>query len=213
MFKILYPSSIRWLEMWADTCLVNQAFCGSGCDLHLGGPDRYKRDLSPVYFLSVLRIRDVYPGSCFYPSRIQKPQLKRGVKKKCCQTFFCRHNFHKIVNYFSFECWRKKFRPIFKKLKNFLPKRLSLSSQKYGFGIRYPEKTHPGSRGQKGTGSRIRIRNTASYERNVSKSTFPVFEEIHKKIKIQFLIQDQWKRKLRVHIWVEQLSVINLVRK
>jgi hypothetical protein len=39
---------------------------------------------------------------------------------------------------------------------------LSLSSQKYGYGIRDPEKTYPGSRGQKGTGSRIRIRNTAS---------------------------------------------------
>jgi hypothetical protein len=38
---------------------------------------------------------------------------------------------------------------------------LSLSSQKYGFGIRDPEKTYPGSRVQvqRGTGSRIRIRN------------------------------------------------------
>jgi hypothetical protein len=41
-----------------------------------------------------------------------------------------------------------------------LPKKLSLSSQKYGYGIR--DKTYPGSRGQKGTGSRIRIRNTVS---------------------------------------------------
>jgi hypothetical protein len=65
------------------------------------------------------------------------------------------------------------------KLDNFLPKKLSLSSQKYGFGIRAeirdPEKTYSGSQiqgsirhrisdpwGQKGTGSRIRIRNTAS---------------------------------------------------
>ncbi len=30
-----------------------------------------------------------------------------------------------------------------------------------GSGIRDPEKTYSGSRGQKGTGSRIRIRNTA----------------------------------------------------
>jgi hypothetical protein len=50
----------------------------------------------------------------------------------------------------------------------FLPKKLSLSSQKYGFGIRDPGSgirqkpiriLDPGSRGQKGTGSRIRIRN------------------------------------------------------
>ena len=40
---------------------------------------------------------------------------------------------------------------------------MSLCSQNYRFGIRDPEKTipDPGSRGQKGTGSRIRIRNTA----------------------------------------------------
>ncbi len=38
---------------------------------------------------------------------------------------------------------------------------MSLRSEKYGFGIWNPEKTYPGSRGQKGTGSRIRIRNTA----------------------------------------------------
>jgi hypothetical protein len=49
----------------------------------------------------------------------------------------------------------------------FLPKKLSLSTQKYGFGIRDPRSgirkkpiPDPGSRGQKGTGSRIRIRNT-----------------------------------------------------
>jgi hypothetical protein len=37
----------------------------------------------------------------------------------------------------------------------FAPKKLSLSSKKYGFGIRDPEKTYSGSRGQKGSGSRI----------------------------------------------------------
>jgi hypothetical protein len=39
---------------------------------------------------------------------------------------------------------------------------LALSSKKYGFGIQDPDKPipDPGSRGQKGTGSRIRIRNT-----------------------------------------------------
>jgi len=41
-------------------------------------------------------------------------------------------------------------------------KNLSVSSQKYGFGIRDREKTYPGSGfwGHKGTGSRIRICNT-----------------------------------------------------
>jgi hypothetical protein len=50
---------------------------------------------------------------------------------------------------------KKKIGPIFKELLKFLPKKFSLSSQKYGFGIRDPEKTYSGSRGQKGTGSRI----------------------------------------------------------
>ncbi len=43
---------------------------------------------------------------------------------------------------------------------------MSLSSQKYGVGIRDPEKTYYGSRVQvqRGTGSRIRIRNTEKTE-------------------------------------------------
>ena len=68
---------------------------------------------------SVLRIRDVYPGSRIlmftHPGpRIsdQKEQQKRGVKKMCCHRyqipFFCSHKFHKIVNYFSFEVLKKK---------------------------------------------------------------------------------------------------------
>jgi hypothetical protein len=44
-------------------------------------------------------------------------------------------------------CSRKKFGPNFKELWNFLPKKLSLSSQKYEFGIRDPgsEIRDPGS--------------------------------------------------------------------
>ena len=46
------------------------------------------------------------PGSRFLPipdpgSRIQKQQLKRGVKKICCHTFFWSHKFHKIVTKLS----------------------------------------------------------------------------------------------------------------
>jgi hypothetical protein len=37
-----------------------------------------------------------------------------------------------------FKCWRKKLGPVFKELYNFLPKNLSLSSKKYGVGIRDP---------------------------------------------------------------------------
>jgi hypothetical protein len=47
----------------------------------------------------------------------------------------------------------------FQRIIELFTQKLSLSSQKYGFGIRDPEKTYSGSRGQKGAGSRIRIRN------------------------------------------------------
>jgi hypothetical protein len=41
---------------------------------------------------------------------------------------------------------KKKFGPIFKELLKFLPKKCSICSQIYGFGIRDPEKTYSGSR-------------------------------------------------------------------
>ncbi len=99
---------------------------------------------------TVLRIRDVYSGSRIliftHPgSRIQKQQQKRGVI--WCHTFLCiATNFTKLYIILLLKCWRKKFGPIFKELYNFLTKKLSLSSQKYGFGIRDPEKTYFGSR-------------------------------------------------------------------
>jgi hypothetical protein len=54
---------------------------------------------------------------------------------------------------------------ILKELQNFLTKKLSLSSQKYGFEIRDPRKTYSGSRIQgvkKAPDPGFRIRNTAA---------------------------------------------------
>ncbi len=70
---------------------------------------------------AVLWIRDVYPGSRIliftHPgSRITDPGSQNATKAR----------------------GEKKFESIFKELYNFLPKNLSLSSQKYGFGIRDP---------------------------------------------------------------------------
>ncbi len=69
------------------------------------------------------------------------------------------------------KCERKTFGPIFKELLKFLPKKFSICSQIYGFGIRDPEKTYSGSRipdpGVKKAPdprSRIRIRNTGKSE-------------------------------------------------
>ncbi len=122
----------------------------------------------------MLRIRDVYPGSripdpVFYPSRIpdlgswiriQKQQQKRGMKKICCHTFFCSNKFHITENYFILEMLKKKVWANFRRIKKKIFSKKS--SQKYGFGIRDPEKTYSGSRGQKSTGSRIRTRNTGT---------------------------------------------------
>jgi hypothetical protein len=108
------------------------------------------------------------PYPYFYPSRVPDPRSnnnKRGEEKVLP---FCWKKNHKIENYFIFEQVRKEFEPIDKELSYLLPKKLSLRSQKYRLGTgRDPgseiwnlEKTYLGSRGQKSTGSRIRIRNT-----------------------------------------------------
>ncbi len=92
--------------------------------------------------LSVLRIRDVYPES-----RIQKQQQKRGVKKKFCHTFYFSHKIHKTEYYYIFYMLKNKIWPNPQELFKFLPNKFSLSSQKYGFGIRDPgsEIRDPGS--------------------------------------------------------------------
>jgi hypothetical protein len=53
---------------------------------------------------------------------------------------FCSHTFHKIENNFIFEQVQKKLEPTGQELKYFLSKKLLLSSQKHGVGIRDPEK-------------------------------------------------------------------------
>ncbi len=98
---------------------------------------------------SVLRIRDVYPGSriLIFPipdpgSRISDPKnsnKREGWKKFCYQTFFCSHKFHKIEFYFVFEMRKKQIWAKFQRIIEVLSlKKLSLSSQKYGLGIRDP---------------------------------------------------------------------------
>ncbi len=87
-----------------------------------------------------------HPGSRISDPRSKNRNKREGWKKVCCHTFFCSHKFHKIEHYFILICWRKKFDPIFYKLLKFLPKKLSLSSQKYGFGIRDPRSGIQGSK-------------------------------------------------------------------
>jgi hypothetical protein len=89
------------------------------------------------------------PGSWFLP--IPDPGSKNsnkreGWKKNRVITFYVATNFTKLHIILVLMCRRKKFGPIFKELYNFLSKKLSISSLKYGFGIRDPGKTYSGSR-------------------------------------------------------------------
>jgi hypothetical protein len=77
----------------------------------------------------------------FYPSRIPDPKTgrkERGENKFFVKHFFVGTNFTKCKIILFLNCSRKKFGPNFKELWNFLPKKLSPSSQKYEFGIRDP---------------------------------------------------------------------------
>jgi hypothetical protein len=87
-------------------------------------------------------------------SRIQKQQQKREVKKNLLSYFFCSHKFHKIEYYVIFEMLKKKIWANFQRIVEvFYPKKFQNALKYMGLGYR----------GQKGTGSRIRIRNTANY--------------------------------------------------
>jgi hypothetical protein len=96
-------------------------------------------------------------------SRIQKQQQKTGVKSFFCQTIFCSHKFNKTEYYFIFDMLKKKIWPNFPRIiEVFTPKNCHQALKNMDFGIRDPgseirdpEKTYSGSRGQKGTGSRI----------------------------------------------------------
>ncbi len=55
-----------------------------------------------------------------------------------CPTFFVATKITQLKIILILNCRRKKIGPIYKELYNFLPQKLALSSQKYGFGIRDP---------------------------------------------------------------------------
>ncbi len=114
----------------------------------------------PTY-VTVLRIRDVYPGSRIliftYPgSRISDPRSKNnnkreGWKKSCCYTFFCNHKFHKIENYLIFKMLEKKGWASFQRIIELLTQKFFTKLSKIwvwdpGSEIRDPEKNYSGSR-------------------------------------------------------------------
>jgi hypothetical protein len=69
-------------------------------------------------------------------SRILDP--KTATKERSEKTFVCSHKFHKILHYFSFEVLKKKIWANFQRIIELFTQKVSLSSQKYGLGIRDP---------------------------------------------------------------------------
>jgi hypothetical protein len=109
------------------------------------------------------------PDPDFYPSRIPDPGSRipdpktatkeRGEKKLDVKPFYVATKFNKIVNNFSFEVLKKKNLGQFSKnYRTFYQKNCQKALQRMvlGSGIRKKHIPDPGSRGQKGTGSRIR---------------------------------------------------------
>jgi hypothetical protein len=78
------------------------------------------------------------PDPDFYPLRIPDPTTapKEDGKKKCLCYLFCSHTYHKIVNCFIFEQVKETFLAKILGIAVLLSKQLSLSYQKYRFGIR-----------------------------------------------------------------------------
>ncbi len=140
-----------------------------GCLSQIPDPDFYpSRIPDPGSRISDLGSRISDPGS-----RIPDPKTamkNRGEKKLLSYLFFGAINFTKL-NYFVFEMLKKKkIGAIFKELTELFTQKIVTKLSKILFGIRDPGSgknlfriPDPGSRGQKGTGSRIRIRNTGVF--------------------------------------------------
>jgi hypothetical protein len=98
-------------------------------------------DHRKIPYPAVLRVRYVYPDPDLYPSRIPDSTTvpKEEEEKHLCPTIFCSHKYHKTVNNFIFEQVEKISCQNPKIYSTFSPKKMSLSYQKYGVGIRDPE--------------------------------------------------------------------------
>jgi hypothetical protein len=109
------------------------------------------------------------PDPDFYPSRIPdlgslipdpKTATKKRGEKNELSYIFCSHKFHKIKNYFIFEMLKKKIWDNFQRIIELFTQKIVIKLSKIWVwdprsGIGKKSIPGPGSRGQKGTGSRI----------------------------------------------------------
>ncbi len=108
------------------------------------------------------------PDPDFYPSQIPDPKTatKERGEKNLLSHLSCSHKINIVENYFIFEMLKKKVWPNFQRIIELFTKNMSLGSgirdRDPGSGSRKKPIPDPRFRSQKSTGSRIRIRNTAS---------------------------------------------------
>ncbi len=144
------------------------------------------------------------PGSWFLPIPdlgSKNSNKREGWKKICCHNFLCSHKFHKITNYFCFEVLKKKIWTNFQRIIEVFTQKIVTKLSKIwiwdpGSGTREKPIPDPGSRGQKGTGSRIRIRNTALKVTSYFVLILGAGYGISKKLRIlirRFWMQHFWK--------------------
>jgi hypothetical protein len=133
-----------------------------------------------------------HPGS-----RIPDPKTatkERGEKKIVVITFFVATNFAKFNIILFLKCQTKKCGPIFQRIIEVFTQKIVMKALKnmgLGSGIRKKSIPDPGSRGQKGTGSQIRIRNTGStgYQKKKKKRLVLKREKINSAVFfVQYLV-------------------------
>ncbi len=100
------------------------------------------------------------PGSWFLPIPDPKTSTKERGEKIFCHNILCSHKFLKIANYFSFGVLKKKIWANFQRIIEFFTQKIVTKLLKIwvwdpGSGKNLFWIPDPGSRGQKGTGSRI----------------------------------------------------------
>jgi hypothetical protein len=120
-------------------------------------PRKPPKLLSAVLFNDRISVADpdVYPRSrilIFIHPGSNNSTKRGGGKQFFFSNFFCSHKYQKIVNSVIFQQVKKIFQTL-GIIVLFTPKFfITVSYQKYGFGIRHPRSHHPRSQ--------IRIRNT-----------------------------------------------------